>query len=68
MSLLARGSQAADSPWAESAERGPSLLWVPRVKRPGRVSGQRPDWDGAKPGPSAEPTTTESEAGSYSGL
>ena len=34
MSLLARGSQAADSPWAESAERGPSLLGVPRGETP----------------------------------
>ena len=34
MSLLARGPQAADSPWAESAERGPSLLGVPRGETP----------------------------------
>jgi len=34
MSLLARGSQAADSPWAESAERGRSLLGVPRGETP----------------------------------
>ena len=34
MSLLARGSQAADSPWAESAERGHSLLGVLRGETP----------------------------------
>ena len=34
MSLLARGSQAADSPWAESAERGHSLLRVLRGETP----------------------------------
>ena len=34
MSLLARGSQAADSPWAESAERGRSLLGVLRGETP----------------------------------
>ena len=34
MSLPARGSQAADSPWAESAERGRSLLGVLRGETP----------------------------------
>ena len=34
MSLLARGFQAADSPWAESAERGRSLLGVLRGETP----------------------------------
>lgn len=34
MSLLARGSQAADSPWAESAERSHSLLGVLRGETP----------------------------------
>ena len=34
MSLLARGSQAADSPWAESAERGHLLLGVLRGETP----------------------------------
>ena len=56
MSLLARGSQAADSPWAESAERGPSLLWVPRGETPwAGYRGRALIGTGQSPGPRQSP-------------
>ena len=56
MSLLARGSQAADSPWAESAERGPSLLWVPRGETPwAGYRGSALIGTGQSPGPRQSP-------------
>ena len=56
MSLLARGSQAADSPWAESAERGHSLLGVLRGETPWAGSrGGALIGTGQSPGPRQSP-------------
>lgn len=56
MSLLAQGSQAADSPWAESAERGPSLLWVTRGETPwAGYRGSALIGTGQSPGPRQSP-------------
>ena len=56
MSLLARGSQAADSPWAESAERGHSLLGVLRGETPwAGYRGSALIGTGQSPGPRQSP-------------
>lgn len=48
-----------DAPGGVSKER--VTLWSGSESRPTGFLGQRPKWDGAKPSPSGEPTTTEAQ-------